>query len=176
MDGCRHKKRVVFVFRVFYGGEFSTVYGLVLYMDWCCLWIDVYGGELSLNWCCIRIKKQTLLSYPLKGTGVPHFKSLVIHLGWSPPFNQDLAITLALLLHFSDDLSNHSSRSCSSWGRSRNRWLLVLIFGHFEQSLQRGDFNSTALMSLPQASHWSPRASENLGQKIIQEKEGDIEE
>jgi len=31
--------------------------------------------------------------------------------------------------------------------------------GVCEQSLQRGRFNSTALMSFPHLSHWSPRAS-----------------
>ena len=44
-------------------------------------------------------------------------------------------------------------------GRSRNKCCELFSTGVRAQSLQRGCFNSTALMSLPQRSHWSPRAS-----------------
>ena len=54
------------------------------------------------------------LSYPFFGTGVPHLRSLVMHLCWSPPFSHDLAITLALFVQPSEDLFSHPSSLSST--------------------------------------------------------------
>jgi len=46
-----------------------------------------------------------------------------------------------------------------TWGRSKNKCFELFSTGDWAHSLQRGCFKSTALMSLPHRSHWSPRAS-----------------
>ena len=71
-------------------------------------------------------------------------------------------MTLALLVHFSEQESIQASRLACRPGISMNRCLLVLMDGAWLQSLHRGDFKSTALISFPQASHWSPLASQYL--------------
>jgi hypothetical protein len=104
----------------------------------------------------------TLFSKPSNGTRVPHCRSLVMHRLVRPCLNQLFAIAI----EFADQLwrSAQTRSRCAStafwrWSRSRKRCSDARITGRVPHSLHRGSIRSTALMSWPHLSHWSPRAS-----------------
>ena len=101
----------------------------------------------------------TLSSYPCLGTLVPHLRSRVIHRGCRPFFIHVLAITRALLVHACDASSIHCVSLGSIFGKSMKICLLVFVFGVELQILHLGFRSSTALISFPHVSHWSPLAS-----------------
>lgn len=87
----------------------------------------------------------TLSVNPSNGTGVPHFKSLVMQRGLRPSgrIHEDV-IWLEFVLH-SPFFAAGSNQSCKGWyncGRSRKMCSVVFLIGGLEQTLQRGFFNS----------------------------------
>ena len=69
---------------------------------------------------CTLKRKTAIIGIPFRGTLVPHLRSRVIQRSCKPPFNQELAITLALFVQFFELSSIHCVRRLSSLGNSMN--------------------------------------------------------
>lgn len=104
---------------------------------------------------------MTFFSYPGNGTGVPHFKSLVIPRGSSPVRIHDWAMLIPFWLHlpFVDDSRCHLS--ISGWSLSKRRKVCFVSRGTgvVPSILHFGSMSCKGSKRLPQPSHWSPRAS-----------------
>lgn len=103
---------------------------------------------------------------PSRGTGVPHLRSRVIQRCSSPDLIHDFAMAIA----FEDQwefsavvtlLINSSTLGLNCF-KSRNTWFEDFTTGVWEQMWHLGSISSTASMSFPHLSHWSPRASSYL--------------
>ena len=92
---------------------------------------------------------------------MPHFKSRVMARSCSPSRIQAWVICTALRAQEPSSAAL-SIQACSLGrmaGRSMYRWLVVRRTGVVPHTPQRGSLRSTGSSSLPQFSHWSPRAS-----------------
>lgn len=92
---------------------------------------------------------------------MPHLRSRVMQRLVRPCLSQAPVISELLLDHLPSLLALSTNAWHLSWivGRSRKMWLDDLMMGVELQILQRGLTSSVAFRSLPQPSHWSPRAS-----------------
>src|SRR5216683_3562602 len=94
---------------------------------------------------------------PLNGAGMPHFRSRVRERGFSPSL-----IQLRLKFRAFSGRFGFSSTYFFNWsdsfGRSKNQDVDSFIIGVLWSSTQYGLIRSFGSSTLPQLSHWSPRA------------------
>lgn len=104
-------------------------------LELCTLWFTVWKLDHDTS-----MSRLTLSVYPFKGTGVPHFRSRVIHRGFSPSLTHEFVMSLALADQLPSDVDfcKNTSRAGASLGRSRNRCLEVLMTGVSLQTLHLG--------------------------------------
>jgi len=97
----------------------------------------------------------TFFSHPLSGIGVPHFKSLEMHLGFRPYFIQAAVVVIAFSVHypFTWLFIVHSSNSFYNFGKFKKQCSVSLITGAVPHIAHYASTNVSGVSNFPHLSH-----------------------